>query len=412
MTRGALGRNRNFVLLWTGGAFAIMGARASAIAFPLLVLATGGTASEAGLVGFAAMLPYLLFQLLAGALVDRLNRRLVLITADLGRSIVIGSVVLAVLLSAASVAYLMAAAFLEGILAVFRSLAERAAIRHVVPDRHLTAAMSRNEAAIRAAALAGQPLGGLLFAVHHSMPFVFDVLTCFVSAGTVALVRGQFRVPSGQSTGTQRRLLAEIGEGLSWIWRRPFMRVTAIALAASNLLFQALFLAMIVMITHQGASSIVVGLVLAGAGIGGVLGAMSAPWFARRLSTRTIFVGANWVWVALIPLLAFVTFPPAAGAIFAAIAFVGPLWNVAISAYQMQLTPEHMQGRVASAIGTLSYGSIPLGSLLAGFLLDRYSGSVAMSVLGVLMAFIALFVHLSPATRRLSPLSATDGGAA
>lgn len=169
--------NRDFRLLWLGSVVSVLGSRASAIAYPLLVLALTGSAADAGLVGFAATIPYLLLQLPAGALVDRWDRRRVMLACDAGRAVAVGSIVIALSLDRISLAPIMAVAFIEGSLYVFHSLAEPAAVRNIVHPRHLPVALSQIEARERGAALVGQPLGGFLFDLGRAVPFLADALS-------------------------------------------------------------------------------------------------------------------------------------------------------------------------------------------------------------------------------------------
>jgi MFS family permease len=150
--------NRDFRLLWLGSVVSVLGSRASAIAYPLLVLALTGSPADAGLAGFAATIPYLLWQLPAGALVDRWNRKLIMIACDAGRALALASIVLVLALDRISLPQIIAVSFIEGSLYVFHSLAEPAAVRKIVHPTHLPLALSQIEARERGAALLGQPL--------------------------------------------------------------------------------------------------------------------------------------------------------------------------------------------------------------------------------------------------------------
>lgn len=399
--------SRNFTLLWLGGAVSAVGSRASAIAFPLLVLASGGSATDAGLVAAAAMLPHLLLQLVAGALVDRWNRRTVMLVTDAGRVLVIGSVAWAVLFAEPTLSHLVAAAFAEGVLTVFHVLAQRAAVRTVVADHELAAAMSRNEATTRAAFLAGQPLGGALFAVGRAVPFLADVASYLVSLGTVLALRGQFRA-NPDTDAQPAHLWRDVWHGLRWLLHRPFLRTAALSISVSNLLVHAAYLTVIVTITRQGGSPFVVGLVLAGTGAGGIAGALTAPWVARRLPMGTIFVGVNWLWAGLILLIALAGQPLVSAIAFALFAYAGATCNVVVGAYQLRITPQHLMARVSSVIGTVSWGTIPLGSLLAGVLLDRYGGTTPLALLSGLMVLVAIAVTSSPVLRRATDSADSD----
>jgi MFS family permease len=389
--------NRDFRLLWLGSVVSVLGSRASAIAYPLLVLALTGSAADAGLAGFTATVPYLLLQLPAGALVDRWNRKRVMLACDAGRAVAVGSIVVALALDRISLAQIMAVAFIEGSLYVFHSLAEPAAVRNIVPPRHLPLALSQIEARERGAALLGQPLGGFLFDFGRAVPFLADALSYAASLTALLLIKSPFQ---GERPDQRSAVITEIAQALLWLWRQPFLRATALLVAGSNLLFQALNLLVIVIAREQGASSTAIGLLLAGFGVGGVLGSLAAPWFQRRLPMKTIVIGANWVWALALPCVGLADDLVLLGAVLGLMAFVGPLWNVTIDVYRLLITPDELQGKVGSAISFLAWGAIPLGSLLAGYLLESVGSWTTTIVLSVAMALVALAASLSPAIRR------------
>ena len=189
-----LRRNRDFLLLWTGSAVSILGSRASSMAYPLLVLALTGSPLDAGLAGFVALLPQLLFQLPAGVLVDRWDRKRAMIWCDVLRGLAIGSIVVALLAGQLYLTQILVVGFVEGTLTVCYELAAAAAIPNVVHRSQLTVAVSRNEARERGAAMLGQPLGGILFGIGRGVPFLFDALTYAVSLVTLLFIRKDFQV--------------------------------------------------------------------------------------------------------------------------------------------------------------------------------------------------------------------------
>jgi predicted MFS family arabinose efflux permease len=405
-----LRRNRDFTLLWTGLAVSVLGSRISATAYPLLVLALTGSAADAGLVGFLATLPWLLFQLPGGALVDRWDRRRVLLVADAVRGVALASVVAALLLDRLELPYLMAVAFLEGTLFVFANLAEHAAIRHVVAREQLPDALARNEARVRGAGLLGQPIGGFLFDLGRALPFVADAVSYVISFAMVTLIHSRFREEEPEERAALGRLPAEIAEGVAWLWRQPFLRATAILVAGSNFMFMALTLILIVVVRNAGASGATVGLMLAGAGAGGVAGSLVAPWLQRRVTGRVVVIGANWVWALSVPGMLVTQSPYVLGALYAAMAFVGPAWNVVIGAYQLAITPDRLVARVSSVETLVAYGAIPLGSLAGGLLTESLGGVTAIAVLAGWMGFLALAAAAAPSIRRAPPLAPATAG--
>ncbi|HWM03466.1 MAG TPA: MFS transporter [Actinophytocola sp.] len=387
-----LRRNRDFLLLWTGSAVSSLGSNASSIAYPLLVLALTGSPLDAGFAGFVALLPQLLFQLPAGVLVDRFDRKRVMIWCDVLRATVLATVVVALVADRLTLVHVLAAGLVEGMLTVCFKIAAAAAVRNVVHPTHLTAALSRNEARERAGAMLGQPLGGILFGLGRAVPFLFDAITYLVSLGALLMIRTPFQ-------RTRRGERVRFTAGVSWLWRNPFLRATTFLVASSNLLFRALFLAVIVIAADNGASAGEVGVMLGLAAVGGVVGSLLAPVAERRLSMRTVVIAANWAWAGLVPMVLLVRDPLAIGAIYAFMCFIGPLWNVAISAYQIAVTPDHIQGRVLAAAGMVAFGAIPLGSLVGGAALGWFGTTATVAGLAVWMVLIALFATASPAVR-------------
>jgi len=394
---GPLRRNRDFQLLWIGQAASALGSRASTVAYPLLVLALTGSPADAGIVGFAATIPYLVLQLPAGVLVDRVDRRRTMLTCDAGRLVVLAGVAAAVAAGYAPLWLLVLTALAEGCLTVVFNLAELSAIQLLVPSEQLEPALAQNEARVRGAGLAGQPLGGFLFGLGRAVPFAADAASYGVSLVTLAAIRRPM-----VAAGPEERSHPwnEMVEGLGWLWRQPFLRSTTLIVAASNGLFQAVTLAVIVVSTAHGASPAVVGIILAGWGVGGLAGAAGAAWLGKRLPAAAVVIGANWVWAALLPVVALVPEPLAIGTAGAGMAFVGPAWNVVLGSIEMRLTPASLLGRVQAVQMTAAYGAIPLGSLIGGFLLDRLGPEEAVWALAGCMLLIAVAATLTPSVRR------------
>ncbi|MFD9742592.1 MFS transporter [[Kitasatospora] papulosa] len=419
-----LRRNRDFMLLWSGSAVAIIGSTASTVAYPLLVLAVTGSPSAAGVVGFVVLLPALLFQLPAGVLVDSWNRRRVMIWCDGLRAAGAATVVLALLAGELRLAHVMVVGFVEGTLTVLNGLASTAAVPNVVHHSQLSAALAGNEARGRAATMIGTPLGGILFGLGRAVPFVLETLAYLVSLATLLGIRKEFQAarpaeaapaengPGGDAaTGSRRdRALRQAGrmaEGLTWLWRRPLLRTTALLVAGSNLLFRALFLVMIVLLAEEGAGPAAIGLLIGVAGGCGMLGSLVAGWFGRTLRLNALVIGANWVWALLMCVLAFSGGLWPAAIAYTAMWFVGPIWNVAVGSYQLTVTPDDLRGRVLSASSLLANGALPLGALVGGLLLDAFGVRAAATVLAGWMVLMALAATLARPVRRATMTAIT-----
>ena len=383
----ALRRNRDFQLLWGGQAVSLLGSQTSKIAYPLLVLAMTGSAAKAGIAGFAAMLGYLLFPLPAGGLADRHDRKRIMICCDVIRLLAVGSIAVAGWAAHITYVQVLVAGFAEGTASVFFGVAQRAALPMLIHPSQRSLAVSQNEARQNAAQLAGPALGGALFGLSRAAPFAADALSYLASLVTLPFIRApmQAAVPARPAL-----LRAELREGLAFTWRQPFLRYSSFFAASVNILLQVLTLGLIVLARHDGASSAQIGLIVGCMGAGGLAGAFAAPWVQRRIPAGITITGCMWTWAVLLTLIVLVREPLWLCPIVAVLGFVGPAWNVSVQTYRMQITPNELLGRTSSVALQVAWGVIPLGSLLAGFLLQALSPAAAMTVVAAGMAATAL----------------------
>ncbi|MFC0528353.1 MFS transporter [Phytohabitans kaempferiae] len=398
-----LRRNRNFQFLWAGSALSILAERFSAMAFTLVVIWSGGSKVSAGLVAFAALLPMLLVQLPAGVLVDRWNRRRVMLVCVAGRLVGIASVTAAVAADRVWIPHLAVVAFAQGSMTVFYQLAERATVRSVVPGSQLPAAMAQNEARGRGANFVGHPTGGVLFGLTAYAPFLTS--TVFYLASLVAMLR--LRTPA-QAPG--KRKGSGVGAGLRWVWQRRYFRTALLLIAGSNLLFQGMILTLQVVIKEQDRSSAIVGLIMAAGSVGGLVGAVVGGWWVRRMAMRHIMVVAHLAWALVMPALIFTSQPVAFGGLFFTTSLIGAATTVAGMVYQLRITPDNMQGRVGSVVLLLTSGASSMGALGTGFLLEAVSTRQAFTVMAAVMGLLAVVTALTFLGRKAAEdEKATDG---
>jgi MFS family permease len=396
-----LSRNRNFVLLWVGQALSTLGAQASSIAFPLLALALTHSPAKAGLVGFANILPFPLLMLPAGVLVDRWNRKALMIVCDLGRALAMGSLGVALALGHASFAHLLVVAFVDTTFFAFFNLAEIGAMRAVVPSAQLPEAMAREGSRLYAVQLAGPPLGGFLFGLARSLPFLADAVSYAFSLAAVLLVKVPFQEARTQPPG---RIREELAEGFRWLWGHAFLRTCALVFAGSNFAWNGLFLGLVVIGRRQGLSSTAIGVVIATFGALGLVGSLLAPRLLRVLSMRAIVVWGSWlacgiglflvhpdVWLLVVGLIPF--------------ALLNPTVNSAIIGYRVALVPDRLQGRVNGVARLLAQMGAPLGPLVMGVLLSHASARTAILTATLWMALLAAVLTVSRAIRNAPSLT-------
>jgi MFS family permease len=397
--------NRDFRLLWSGQTISVLGSRVSAFALPLLVYKVFHSPARAGLVGFAGGLPFLLLQLPAGGFVDRWDRKRTMIWCDLGRGVAVLSIALALWAERLTLTQMIVVAFVEGSLFVFFNLAQNAAIPKVVSANQLSRALAQNEAGARGTALAGGPLGGLLFTLSRPLPFVFDAVSYVISIATVAATRTEFRSEPREDRDTLHR---EVAEGFRWLWHHPFIRATSLLFAGGNFIVNAVMLSVIIVSAGRGAAAVETGVIYGFIGVGALLGALVAAWAQRNIPPRAIIVGTNWIIAALVAALALPMPTLAFGPIIGLLAFTVPTLTVLVSTYELSLIPDRLLGRVESVILLLAWGSIPFGALIAGSLLEWLGFDTALVALGCLMGLVALAATVSPAVRRIPPLPGSD----
>ena len=394
-----LRRNTRFIRLWAGAGISRFGATVGMTTYPLLALWHTNSATLTSLVAMAATLPNLLFQLPAGALVDRWDRRRLMLWCDLVGAAAIASVAIAVALGHVWIAHLMAAAGIESTRAIFYDLAERATVRQVVPPGQLSRALAQNEARGAATGLVGQPAGGLLFTLTRWLPFAFTAVADLVAATFMLFLRGDFRPAE---SGTSQRMGAQIREGMIWLWRHKIARVLVGIFATSNLIFQMLSLTVMVILRRHGDAAVAVGGVMAVGGIGGLAGALAAPRWTERFGLHTTFVAGCTLWSLLIPCVIVIRQPVQLAALLAGIGLVSGVFNVAAWTYQVQNTPDELQGRVNGTGRFLASGANSLGALLAGRLLDSAGPAWTGIVISALMLALTVAVAAGPAARARS----------
>ncbi len=388
--------NRDFVLLWTGQAVSELGARMTAVAFPLLVIAMTGSPAKAGLAGFCATLPYVLLYLPAGVLLDQWDRKKVMLVCEAGRFLTLGSIPVAMWLGRLTFAHLLVASTAAGTFFVFFSVADKSIVPSLVVADQLPVALARLEARSRAASLSGPLLGGLLFGVSRTLPFTVDALSYAVSFAATCFIRADLSVKRDRPPAG---MAAEMRDGIAWLVREPFVRLSVGLMGAINLVFEALKLALVVLAAGDGHSNAMAGVVLGCYGAGGLAGALAASRLVLDVPPGRLAAVTTWVWAVLMLPLALAPPVPVLCPLAVAIAFAGPLWNVVVVGYQYRLIPDHLLARVKSAVLMVSWGTIPLGSLLGGYLLDRTGIPATAICLAALMAAIAAVTTVSPAIR-------------
>lgn len=397
-----LWRNRNYMLLWGGQLLSNIGSQVSQIAFPLLVLAITASPAQAGIVGALRGLPFALLCLPAGALVDRWDRKRVMLLCDTGRALALASIPVALWLGALSFVQLCLVALVEGTLMTFFSLAEMACLPHVVPKEQLPDATAQNQAIDSTSWTLGPFLGGLLYGLGRAVPFLVDAISYVCSVLGLLFIRTRFQE---ERTEAPRQIWREIGEGVLWLWRDALLRF--LALLAFSLIMPSIgfSLILITLAQSQQASSLVIGILFASGGVGSILGALLTAPLQRRFTFGQLTIGAAWIWAVSWLALAIAPNTFVLGIANAVSFIIVPIYLSSQFSYRLIVIPDHLQGRVQSVYRLLSYGCQPVGLALTGFLIQWLGPIWTVVVLFVPQGCIALVATLYRPLRDAPALS-------
>jgi MFS family permease len=392
-----LARNRDFTTLWIGETVNELGSTMSMFVFPLLGYHLTGSSVVAALLEAAGLLGLCATLLPAGVIADRADRQKLMLGASLSGVLLYGSLVVAGVLGALTVPHLMVVALLTGIASGIFQPAQSAAIRAVVATEDLSTALSQNQARQHIASLLGPPLGGAVYAVRAWAPFAIDTVTFAVSCLTVSRIRTDLRPPRAE--GEQPRLRAQLVQGLRFTWDSRFFRTLMFFSASTNLLVNGVFFVVLLRLIREHYPAAQIGLVSTAAGVGGILGAIAAPYIIERARTGWLTVSIAWMCsLPLIPLIWWSTPWAACTAVFLLL-LLNPAGNAGIGAYRVAHTPDELQGRVGSAMQFTSMSVMPLAPLMGAWLLTWLGGDRAVLVLVVLTLFVALAATLSRSIR-------------
>jgi Na+/melibiose symporter-like transporter len=404
-TLQARGLGAEFRKLWTANAISNLGDGVTLVAAPLLAASlTRDPLLVAGLF-VAHRLPWLLFSLVSGALVDRLDRRLLMASVDLVRFLLLGLLGVVVVMDAATVPLLYAVLFALGTAETLFDNAAVSILPAVVPKDGLPRANARLLGArVVAEELAAPPLAGLLFAAAAAVPFLLDAGSFAVAAALIAAMRGRFRVERvGEAPPTTLR--SEIAEGVRWLWRNRLLRILALALGLMNLTLMATGSILVLFAQERlGLGPVGYGTLLSSMAVGGIAASMVAERVVGRLGAATTMRVGLLVETSTHLVLALSRSPLAVGVIFALFGFHAVTWSVTSVSLRQELVPARLLGRVNSAYAVFSYGGLSLGALVGGLLARRFGLTAPFwcSFVAMTLLILAAWPILSTGTVRVA----------
>jgi Na+/melibiose symporter-like transporter len=396
---------RSFRLLWTGETVSTAGNAMATVAVPLLAVTVlhASTFAVSALTA-AAYLPWLVIGLPAGAWVDRLPPRPLMMTCDVISALLYASLPAAAWAGALSTGLVVAVALLAGAVNVFFATAYQVYLPSLVTPDELTEGNAKLQAGLSVASIAGRGAVGLAQAVGAAPSLLFNAGSFLVSAACLLRIRPPDRAPAAQGPApkpappapepavrstVRSTVRAEVAQGVRWVARDPYFRPLTLYAALSNLAYSGnLALVVVFLVRVVGLGSLAVGLATATGGIGGLTGALIANRLARTFgSARTLILVTliSGAFSLLIPLTA--AGPRIALYVIGAAVVSGGIiaGNVILASFRQEYCPPSMLGRATASMRLVAFGAVPLGALLAGAL------GTALGVRNGLWADLALY---------------------
>ncbi|MFQ5554772.1 MAG: MFS transporter [Acidimicrobiia bacterium] len=409
--------------LWTSSVVSNLGDGVALIAYPWLASAVTRNGALIALIAVAQRLPWLIFTLPAGVITDRIDRRKIMVSMDVVRTIVTLAVAAAVLVrqdvlpapeaiaegtivntDAFLYAVLVVASLLFGMAEVLRDNAAQTILPAIVEPEALEKANGQMWGVEMVAnSFIGPPLGSVLIGVAFVLPFLFDAGTFAVAAGLVFLISGDFRTKRTAPAGEKIDWRGEIGEGFGWLWRHPLLRPMAIILGLMNGLGMLAFATFVLFAQEVlGTSAFTFALL----GTGGAIGGLAATFYASKVSKRfgsgpslyATLLGS----VALAAVIGTTSLWPVAWLAFAVFTFLAVLWNVITVSLRQTIIPDELLGRVNSVYRFFAWGMMPIGSIIGGLLVvgtEAAGGrelALRMPWFVQAAAYAVLFVYAAP----------------
>jgi MFS family permease len=393
-------RHPDFVRLWAGQSISELGSQVSLLAVPLVAVITlHASTFEVGALTASSTAAFLLVGLPAGALVDRMRKRNVMIFADIGRALTFASVPIAAAFGALTIGQLFAVTLVAGVLTVFFDVAYQSYLPFLIGKENLVDGNAKLSGSQAFAGVAGpSAAGGLVELVRAVNSIAVDAGSFVCSVLSIWVIRA--REPKPAKGADRRSLRHEIGEGLSFVVRHPILRAIAGATSTSNLFGGvqiAVEIVFLVRVLHQPPG--IIGLLFGAGSIGGLLGAFSASRIARLLggARATIWaIGFGGLAGLLLPLstrgLGLLLF--ALGLFFSG--FGALVYNVNQVSFRQRLCPERLLGRMNATMRFIVWGTLPLGGLLGGLLGSTIGVRNTLWVAGACGTLAVLWLFFSP----------------
>ena len=381
--------------MWSAFTTSNLGDGLSLVAFPLLAINLTDDARLVAVVSMARFLPFLVIGLPAGVVLDRSDRRVLAMIAQVGRAGALGLMALAIVNGSATIALASMTAFAVGVGEVLVDGGLPALVREVVRRDQLEVANSRFSATQTVSNMfVGPPLGALLFGLDPAL--VFAVAAALYLAATAVLTRvpGSFRAAADEEQGSEGSLRAQMTVGLKYVWGHPVLRPLALTVAAFAFVGEAGNAVHVILVTERfGLSEFGYGLIVAVDGVFSVIMSFFVAGLVRRKSHSFSMRFAVATFVISAWLMGFTTV--VAGLVLAAVAggLSDPSWNVVSGTIRQRLVPDEVFGRMMTAYLFIAWSAQPLGALVGGVIAEAWGSQWVFVMSGTVVGSLLLFAR-------------------
>lgn len=387
-TQGLAARKHGFLLLWTASTASYFASWVMKLALPIVAARLTTSPLLVSGVTFAFTLPWLAFGLQAGALTDRLDRRAILLGTTTIRLLTLSLLAIMALFQAVSLPLLYGGALALGVTETFTSTAATALVPVLVPSSHLERANVWLIGAQQVIEVIAPPLSGALTALGLALAVGVGGAGYVVALVALLFLRGAFR----PARPMKRHLVADILEGLRFLWQQPVLRAIGVMAAVINACWTAWLAVIVLYAVAPGPmrlSTFQYGLLLTGSGVGGMIGtALVGPvqrWLGRRWLVGLNILGNGLLFLA--PALTVNAWLVGAAIVIGGMG--GPMWGIEAVSFQQRMVPASLQGRVTASYQFLGLGAEAIGPLVGGFV-GQYVGLRAVFLGSALLTLLML----------------------
>ncbi|TCO62284.1 MFS transporter [Actinocrispum wychmicini] len=385
-------RRPDFRRFWLGSGLSTFGSQLTELALPLLILDQTHSPVLAGVVGTARMITYMIVQLPAGVVADRLDRRALLLFGEVFRGSIVVVIGVALVLGAPLPIVPLALLMVAGtVMSAVADPTRQAAMRHLVGVDEMPSALALNTMSSQTMTLIVPLLGGVCYQAWPALPFLVDAASYAVSFVVLSFVT----VSLGTGTRERRSILADVGVGLRFVWTSRFLPLYLVWSALGNFVTAGVIFVLVITVQPSGGSTL--GLVMSVVALGGLAGAALAP---RTAKLPTAWVVSGGIGLRLLAACAMAVHPtPVVLAVGTTlIILLGPSILIPYGAHVYTVVPDHLTARVQSAMVLVGGSLYPFAALATGLLMELTSTPVTLLTLAALFA-VLLSVSVLPRMR-------------